>query len=376
MKKILLFALAALMAIPSFAQDGVKWEDGTFQEVLAKAKKNKKGPKLVFVDCFTSWCGPCKQMATKIFPTKEAGEYFNKNFVNAKFDMEKGEGIDLHNKYGIAAYPTFLILDADGNEIGRVVGGDDLEPFIAAVERAKDPNNSPNILIKKFEETYSMQDGLNYLDAVNAQYMNGKITDFFAQYYDKVENYIFQNSRYWDYAKSAISLSNPVLFDKITDNKESYDMIIGKATVDEALCQSIMNETISFLNGRSEIGAETMSKAAGLYRLIASGERDFNKKLLKAAEAYSNKDIEGLLSELDARMIAGTYGRYEYRMAYRILTSLKEIPVVEKARFVKEYREVLEQMMKETDAVWEEYKGVQIPERKSEGNVIPAMLMM
>ncbi|MBR4094560.1 MAG: DUF255 domain-containing protein, partial [Bacteroidales bacterium] len=92
MKKVLLILVSVAFSLVAFAQDGVKWETGSLQEALDKAAGNKKGPSVVFLDCYTSWCGPCKMMAEKVFPTKEAGEYFNKRFVNIKIDMEKGEG--------------------------------------------------------------------------------------------------------------------------------------------------------------------------------------------------------------------------------------------------------------------------------------------
>ena len=61
-------------------------------EALAKAKAENK---LVFMDCYTSWCGPCKYMTETIFPQEKAGEFFNPKFVCVKFDMEKGEGKEL-----------------------------------------------------------------------------------------------------------------------------------------------------------------------------------------------------------------------------------------------------------------------------------------
>ena len=136
MKRILLVLFVSLVfSLGAAAQGGVKWESGSLQEALNKAGANKKGPSLVFLDCYTSWCAPCKMMAENIFTQKAAGDYFNKKFVNIKIDMEKGEGLDISKYYGIRAYPTFLILDPKGKELGRIEGGGYLEPFIQRVEK-------------------------------------------------------------------------------------------------------------------------------------------------------------------------------------------------------------------------------------------------
>ena len=98
--------MCLVLSVMAFAQTGVDFQHLTFDEALAKAKAEKK---LVFVDCYTTWCGPCKMMTTKIFPMKEAGEFFNPRFVCVKFDMEQGEGKELKNKLGVRAYPLSLL---------------------------------------------------------------------------------------------------------------------------------------------------------------------------------------------------------------------------------------------------------------------------
>ena len=109
--------------------EGVAFVEGkTFAEVLHKAKEEGK---MLFIDCYTSWCGPCRMMATQVFPQKKVGDYFNEHFVSFKIDMEKGEGPELKNKFSVRAYPTFLFLDGDGKEINRIVGGDsDADKFL------------------------------------------------------------------------------------------------------------------------------------------------------------------------------------------------------------------------------------------------------
>ena len=148
MKKWIAMTMLALFSVAAFAQNNTKetapaakeikgtvFEKGTLKELLAKAAKEKK---YLFVDVYATWCGPCKAMATQVFPQEKVGNYFNKTFVNAKFDAEKGEGIDVAKKYGVRAYPTFLILDKDGTEVGRIVGGADGDMFIEKVQEALD----------------------------------------------------------------------------------------------------------------------------------------------------------------------------------------------------------------------------------------------
>jgi thiol:disulfide interchange protein len=95
----------------------VKFESENFSSVLEKAKAEKKK---IFVDCYTSWCGPCKMLASKIFTDLSVGEFMNSEFTNFKVDMEKGEGIELRKKFKVNVFPTLLILDSNGNEINRI----------------------------------------------------------------------------------------------------------------------------------------------------------------------------------------------------------------------------------------------------------------
>ncbi len=129
MRKIITIVLA-VFAITAGAQTNFN-EGKTFQQILDQAKAEGKP---VFIDCYTSWCGPCKQMATKVFPQKKAGDYFNSKFVCWKVDMEKGEGPELAKKYDVAAYPTFLIVNSDGSLRASQVGSAPLEKFIKDID--------------------------------------------------------------------------------------------------------------------------------------------------------------------------------------------------------------------------------------------------
>ena len=121
MKKISCFiALFGVMGMSCLSAQGIQFtENEKWATILAKAKKEKK---MIFMDAYTSWCGPCKMLAAQIFPQPEVGAFYNENFINTHYDMEKDEGIMLANTFGVNMYPTLLIIDADGKIVTRTAG--------------------------------------------------------------------------------------------------------------------------------------------------------------------------------------------------------------------------------------------------------------
>lgn len=103
---------------------------------LEKAKKEaKKSGKMIFIDAYTDWCGPCKRMAATSFKDPNVGELYNKNFINIKVEMEKdADGPEIARLYGVKAYPTLLFIDANGRLIKQVVGMKTGDQLIAAAK--------------------------------------------------------------------------------------------------------------------------------------------------------------------------------------------------------------------------------------------------
>ena len=121
MKKLTLLVILSMFSLFTFAddKDGIQFDHGSWAEITAKAKDAKK---LIFIDCYTSWCGPCKRLSSEIFTLKDVGDFFNKNFINYKVDMEKGEGVTLAKKFHVGAFPTLLWVDHKGNIVHRALG--------------------------------------------------------------------------------------------------------------------------------------------------------------------------------------------------------------------------------------------------------------
>ena len=107
---------------------------GTFYEALNSAKLNNK---YLFIDFYTKWCGTCKLFDSFINTDTSFQKYLNKSFVFLKVNAEEKEGIMLKNKYSVNGYPTFLITDFQGMELGRIVGFKNKEERMAPLLIAK-----------------------------------------------------------------------------------------------------------------------------------------------------------------------------------------------------------------------------------------------
>jgi thiol-disulfide isomerase/thioredoxin len=134
MKFIGTFLFVALLSISQAnAQQGIEFFHGSFEEALNEAKTQGK---LVFVDAYAEWCGPCKRMAATVFKEEVVGDYYNGNFINMKIDMEKGEGPELARKYQVRAYPTFFFVDENGEVVSKATGGKATKQFLQLGENA------------------------------------------------------------------------------------------------------------------------------------------------------------------------------------------------------------------------------------------------
>lgn len=167
MKYTPLFITLLFAASQSFAQTKeINFEKTSFAEIKAKAKKENK---LIFVDAYTTWCGPCKWMAANVFTNDTVADYFNAKFINAKIDMEKGEGPELAKQYTVQCYPNLLFIDGDGKLVHRSAGAHEAQKFISIAETAYLPEKRFSYYTEKYNskkyEPAFLIDYMNLMDA-------------------------------------------------------------------------------------------------------------------------------------------------------------------------------------------------------------------
>ena len=115
----LICLIFSVLAINKTFSQGINFRQDDWQNVVSQAKAQKK---LIFVDIYTTWCGPCKEMDKKTFTDISVGDKFNARFINYKVDAEKGFGINLAKRYNVTSYPTCLFIDANENPVYKQEG--------------------------------------------------------------------------------------------------------------------------------------------------------------------------------------------------------------------------------------------------------------
>lgn len=246
-----LFIIIIILAFSSYrAQAQMQFESENFSEVLKKAKiQNKK----IFIDCYTSWCGPCKMLSAKIFPDIKVGEYMNNEFINFKIDMEKGEGIELRSQFKVNAFPTLLILDCNGEEINRIVGAPETpELFIAEVIKASQVDNSLAHLKKRSDNNIDVAD--NYLIAVTSRGIPEEteqaLTDIFKRR-DPLQRY---NKSSFKIYRSAIKTIDQNVAVLILKDKENAIKYLGQESYKDFINQKVNDKITSLYMGDIKAG--------------------------------------------------------------------------------------------------------------------------
>ncbi len=132
-----LLTLTALLAVTDASSAGIEFFHGSFAEALQAARQQDR---LLFVDVYTQWCGPCKMMDRDVFVLDEVGALYNASFINFKLDAEdaSASGPELKARYGVEVFPTYLFIDGTGELRFKATSRMSAEVFLALAQRAMD----------------------------------------------------------------------------------------------------------------------------------------------------------------------------------------------------------------------------------------------
>ncbi|KAA6337896.1 Thiol:disulfide interchange protein DsbD [termite gut metagenome] len=272
-----------------------------WKKVIAKAKKERK---LIFVDCYTDWCGPCKALEKNIFTRDTVADFFNQNFVNARFEMEKdADGIVLRKSFDIKAYPTLLFVDPKtGLAVHRLVGAGKAEWLIAGGQTAQDPARNLNSMIERYKKGERSNEFIRaYSKALGSAYMSeeqAKVTEDYLNSLDAdqlatVENWVLIRENIQD------PLAKPM--QNVMHNRQKFYDVAGQDVVDTHLSNSIGSAAISLASWRPGVkGDFDETRYIKLVDYLESIDFPVITALayLKTSELIRKGDWEGVLKKM------------------------------------------------------------------------------
>lgn len=231
-----------LLFLPLFSiaqKKGISFQQSSWKQVLAKAKAEKK---IIFLDAYASWCGPCKKMAADVFSTDDAGNFYNRNFINAKIDMEAGEGPSLAQEYQVDAYPTLLYINGDGKLLHKAVGYLSTEEFIATGQDALDPAKQFYTLRDAFNKGV-MTDEQHYRLTLTALTLNDPSADKIASaYLKKKTNWLTESCI--NVLMKLTKDPSDTYFEFLSKNENKANDLVGEKMVTNAL-DNIVYQTLA-----------------------------------------------------------------------------------------------------------------------------------
>lgn len=283
--------------------EGIDFAKGTWKEALAKAAEENK---LIFLDAYTTWCGPCKKMTREVFPQDVVGDFYNSHFISVKMDMEKGEGVEIANHYQIEVYPTLLFVDAEGNLLHRAAGYHNIDQFLDLGNIARNPLKRLGTLEKRFADGDRDPDFLLQYTMARAEIQDGSHMPIAEAYLSTQADW--NTDKHLDFIFNLTADANSTMFDHITANKMLYIEKYGDRNVMGRI-QSLIHESIQDTKDESSLTQidrlyakaypDKAARMSANFRMSFYRQAGDRQNYAKAAVDYFNSFPEANADELN-----------------------------------------------------------------------------
>ncbi len=288
---------------------GIKFESGlSWKDIQAKAKTENK---YIFVDCFATWCGPCKWMSRNVFSQGLVGEFMNRNFVNVVVQMDQtADDVDniknwyldakmIADSFFVNEYPTYLFFTPDGQLVHRFTGStENGDAFIVKAVDVLNPYTQYYNLLRHWKE---YTNDTSYLfsaltASVKLHSNQGAIIE--KVYIDQLKNPVTKENiqLFGQMMKS----SNDRAFSLFLQNLSEIRDLVGDGYAESKLCPIIFKEeTQSFFQAKNV--PIYWNKIAGCLRKypeldqIPRFEELFRQKIQEEIVQYLGKDNHSMI---------------------------------------------------------------------------------
>jgi thioredoxin-related protein len=238
-KTILLFSILISSTI-SFCQTGVNFFDGSWDEMLAEARKENMP---VFVDVSTNWCLPCNDMQS-VYSQEKVSKYINEKFISFKLNAEKGDGPAVAKEFGITVYPSFLFINGKGELIHMGAGKMSAVLFLELSKVAAENQKSLGVLKQRYIEGERNPSLLH--EYAMTSYKAGLNTAFVAtEYFATQKDTALLSPEGWDMIRVFSNESDAKEFKFMLANRSKFISRFNDFEVNYKIASVVLNEALS-----------------------------------------------------------------------------------------------------------------------------------
>jgi thioredoxin-related protein len=237
MKHFVFCMVSFFTCVTLHAQDrSITFDHSSWADIKAKAAKEKKA---IFMDCYTSWCGPCKRLAKEVFTRNEVADYYNANFINVSFDMEKGEGPQLAKEYGIHAYPTLMFVDAEGKLISKQIGAVDSKAFLGFGKMSVGGQSLESLTAQYKKGDRSVGFMKTFMTRMEGIHEN--TASIIEEYFSKTSRDKWQSKENWYFITRYVRTEQSPVFQYVHKNQKSYEQKFSADSVSDYFVEVYRN---------------------------------------------------------------------------------------------------------------------------------------
>jgi thioredoxin-related protein len=234
------FFLFFLFVLPfsAYAQDSIRFDESGLESVIQRAKVEKKP---IFYMVYADWCPHCKNIKATTLKDQEVVLFMNTNYVFAGLNFEKPGSEDFKTKYNVKTFPTFLVLDENGQELARFTGELKKEKFLSECQIALNPKQQLPYLKAEYEKDKS--NGLNlmrYLVALKKGKDRNELNPIAHEYFEKLSDDKIVNEVNWKIFTNGVSDIASREYQFVITNQQAFAAITSQKRVNDKFKNSVM----------------------------------------------------------------------------------------------------------------------------------------
>ncbi len=234
------FFLFFLFVLPfsAHAQDSILFDESGLESVIQRAKMEKKP---IFYMAYADWCPHCKNIKATTLRDPEVVSFMNTNYVFAGLNFEKPGSEDFKTKYNVKTFPTFLVLDENGQELARFTGELKKDKFLSEVKLALNPKQQLPYLKAEYEKDKT--NGLNlmrYLVALKKGKDRNELNPIAHEYFEKLSDDKIVNEVNWKIFTNGVSDITSREYQFVITNQQAFAAITSQKRVNDKFKNSVM----------------------------------------------------------------------------------------------------------------------------------------